>query len=227
MKKGYVYCLICPKTNQPRYVGQTTRDINLRLKEHKYKKDKRKTYKSNWLESLRIDGLLERIVICELGRYDVSDLDDMEAYWMDFFLIQNIKLTNIIRGGFGGYREYSEDRNKKISLKLTGFKRPPMSDKQKIQIGEFWKGNKNRLGKVHTIETKNKISNSKKGSIAHNSRKIIQYDIDGNFIKEWNSSCEAARKLNLSQGNIVSVASENGRRKSTGGFIWKWSNNIK
>lgn len=225
MKKGYVYCLICPKTNQPRYVGQTVRTLETRLKEHKYKKDKKKTHKSSWIENLLKEGLLESLIICELGRYDVSEIDDMEAYWMDFFTIQNISLTNIIRGGYGGYREYSEERNKRISLKLTGFKRPPMSEKQKKQIGEFWKGNKNRLNKKHTEKTKNKISTTKKGTTAHNSKKIKQYDIEGNFIKEWNSSHEAAKELNLSQGNIATVASKNGRRKSTGGFIWKWSNN--
>lgn len=47
--------------------------------------------------------------------------------------------------------------------------------------------------------------------------------MSGNFIKEWNSSHEAAKELGLSQGNIATVASGSGRRKSTGGFIWKWS----
>jgi hypothetical protein len=29
MKKGLIYCLICPKSKQPRYIGQTTRTLDI------------------------------------------------------------------------------------------------------------------------------------------------------------------------------------------------------
>ena len=74
----------------------------------------------------------------------------------------------------------------------------------------------------HKQETKDKISNTKKGTIPHNIRKIKQYNMDDVFIKEWNSSTEAAKELHLSQGNISMVATS-GKRKSTGGYKWKWS----
>ena len=35
------------------------------------------------------------------------------------------------------------------------------------------------------------------------SKKVIQYDLTGNYIKEFNSTQEAAKELNLSQGMIV------------------------
>lgn len=41
MKKGLIYCLKCPKSNEIRYIGQTVRTIEKRLKEHKYKIEKR------------------------------------------------------------------------------------------------------------------------------------------------------------------------------------------
>ena len=51
------------------------------------------------------------------------------------------------------------------------------------------------------------------------SKAILQYDLDGNFIKEWSSSMEVERELSISHGNIGSVCT--GKRKSAGGFIWK------
>ena len=50
-------------------------------------------------------------------------------------------------------------------------------------------------------------------------KKIIQYDLNNNFIKEWNSLTEASNTLNISIGNISSVI--NGKRNQAGGYIWK------
>lgn len=48
---------------------------------------------------------------------------------------------------------------------------------------------------------------------------IYQYDIGGNFIKEWKSITEAAKTLNIENGNICAAA--NHKRKLAG--IWQWS----
>lgn len=223
MKKGLIYCLICPITKLPKYVGQTTRSLEKRIYEHKYKKIQgNPTYKTNWIEKLKNENLIEQLSICKLGEYDIDVIDDMESYWIDLFTLQGIELTNISKGGFGGYKEWLEKSKKMISLKLRGLKRKPMSVEQRKKISNYWKGNKNRSGKQHTEETKKKISEKKKGSIPHNIRKINQYTKDGFFIKEWNSATEASISLKISQGNICIVASKSGRRKSTGGFKWEW-----
>jgi hypothetical protein len=49
-------------------------------------------------------------------------------------------------------------------------------------------------------------------------KKLFQYDLEGNFIKEWKSTVEAAGKLNIKIGGIYNVCG--GRRKSYAGFIW-------
>lgn len=58
--------------------------------------------------------------------------------------------------------------------------------------------------------------NSRKDNI----RPILQFDLDGNFIKEWASQTEASKKLSVSRQNISKVAL--GKRNQTGGFIWKY-----
>ncbi len=62
---------------------------------------------------------------------------------------------------------------------------------------------------------------NKKGELCPNSIKVIQYDLNNNFIKEWASMHDASRSLNISYQNIWKVC--RGTRKQTGGYIWKYS----
>jgi hypothetical protein len=52
---------------------------------------------------------------------------------------------------------------------------------------------------------------------------VLQYDKQGNFIKEWNSITEAEFKLNLCKGRISSCCRY--INKTAGGFIWRFKNN--
>lgn len=62
------------------------------------------------------------------------------------------------------------------------------------------------------------------------SKAVIQYDLDGNFIKEWVSLKEIERQLNYKTGNISACCRgyqirENGKikkRVSSYGFKWKY-----
>lgn len=51
--------------------------------------------------------------------------------------------------------------------------------------------------------------------------KVDQFDLDGNYIKTFNSVSDAARELNLHQSLISYCCA--GKRKTTGGFIWKFT----
>ena len=75
------------------------------------------------------------------------------------------------------------------------------------------KGNTNRKGKKHTEEAKrlNKIKHS---------IKIEQYDLEGNFIKQWDSVKEAEMFYKISTGSISKVCK--GKRKTAGGYKWKY-----
>lgn len=56
----------------------------------------------------------------------------------------------------------------------------------------------------------------------NNVREVFQYDLDGNFIREWQSCRFAERELNFANGVISKVALGQQNRKQTGGFIWKF-----
>lgn len=52
------------------------------------------------------------------------------------------------------------------------------------------------------------------------SKSVLQFDKNGNFIKEWISTQEVSRILKLLQPNIWKCC--HGERKTCGGFIWKY-----
>ena len=56
------------------------------------------------------------------------------------------------------------------------------------------------------------------------SKKVNQYDKQGNFIKEWVSLQEAGRQTKINVRNICSCCK--GKYKTAGGYIWKYKEQI-
>jgi hypothetical protein len=54
----------------------------------------------------------------------------------------------------------------------------------------------------------------------NHTRKIGQYDLQENFVKEFNSIISAAKELEISTSNIRGVLTK--KRKTAAGFIWKY-----
>ena len=52
------------------------------------------------------------------------------------------------------------------------------------------------------------------------SRKILQYSKSGEFIREWQGALEVERVLGIDNSHINACC--RGKRKSAGGFIWKY-----
>ena len=92
----------------------------------------------------------------------------------------------------------------------------PESIKKKI-------GDANR-GKRHSEQTREKISQALVGKfLGENNpfaKTVVQYDLDGNFIKEWGSIADAAREVGTYTSKISNCCK--GRRKETNGYIWKY-----
>jgi hypothetical protein len=51
---------------------------------------------------------------------------------------------------------------------------------------------------------------------------VIQYDIQGNFIKEWQGAIDVQKALGISHVDICSCCK--GRQKTAKGFTWKYKN---
>lgn len=84
--------------------------------------------------------------------------------------------------------------------------------------------------RVENIEWISAIGNSNHGTrnsrISKNntngklSKPVLQYSLDGKFIKEWSSVCEVQRQLGFHQSNISACC--NGKRRYAHSFIWKY-----
>lgn len=69
-----------------------------------------------------------------------------------------------------------------------------------------------------------KVAQNKPEAIKHkiaasHKKAIVQYDMNGNFIKEWSSLHEVGRECGFNISNISACA--NGRKASAYGYIWK------
>lgn len=66
----------------------------------------------------------------------------------------------------------------------------------------------------------NTVHAYKNGLETHYSRKIEQYDLQGNFIKEWDSIRSAGIGIGIADKNIGACC--RGKRKLAGGYIWRY-----
>ena len=82
----------------------------------------------------------------------------------------------------------------------------------------------NPLTKTKMQINARKPSKGKYGKKHHRSKPIIQYDKEGNFIKEWDCANDVERVLGISNKHIGSVCL--GKRKSCGGYIWRYKNAV-
>ena len=49
---------------------------------------------------------------------------------------------------------------------------------------------------------------------------VLQYSLDGEFIKEWDSAADVEREMNISRANISMCCK--GQKKSSHGYMWKY-----
>lgn len=113
MKITYIYSLVDPETNAPRYVGRS-KNLKRRLYEHhQVKRLKTNTHRNNWIKSLINRGLKAKMVVLE--ECNESNWSEREKYW-----VANIpNLTNTFSGGEGEFERhkpfvYTEETKQKI-----------------------------------------------------------------------------------------------------------------
>lgn len=125
------------------------------------------------------------------------------------------KRVKTTRNGYWSIKRYaSEETKKKLSDShkgprpwRVGKKLPPHTEEYKIARRNF----------RHSDDAKRKIG------IAF-SKPVLQFDLDGNFIKEYPSAISASIEIGISQRCICAAANPTDRQKTAKGFIWKYKN---
>lgn len=124
-------------------------------------------------------------------------------------------------------KHHSDETKEKLSESHKG---KILSREHKEKIGEALKGENHPMyGKFHTEESKEKMSKSHKGLLTGaknpNARKVVQYDLEGNFIRILDSMSDAARELGIKSQSIYNCC--NGYSKKAAGYIWKYYDEVE
>lgn len=204
---GYIY-IIKNSKNSKVYIGQTLRDINIRWKEHLRHSD---SYDQPLYKAMQKYGKENFFIQC-LEECPDENLNEREKYWISYFDSYN----NGYNATLGGQDNFvmSSKVEQVLNLWYNNYTVNKIVEETGLNV-ETVRSYLNKNGITHeNIRTRANKAISKSRSKA-----ILQYDLRGNFIREWSSSMEVERELQISHGNIGSVC--NGNRKSAGGFIWK------
>ncbi len=205
------------------YIGQSI-NIDRRFKE--YKRLQKRSVGRKIISSLKKYGsdnhIFEVIEECS-----IEQLHDREYYWKLHYRSVENGLNCDYFDNSGGPR--SEETKRRISEGAKGKKRSEFT-KQKLRKPktEEHKQNISKSKQNISEETKRRISEGKKGKTPNRDYKewaktrtkpILQYDLEGNFIKEWEGTKAAALYLGCDHTTIT--ANLRGITKKGYGFIWK------
>ena len=157
---------------------------------------------------------------------NIEQLNERKIHWKKYYLNifknnwEEVLFINLYDNG-GGPK--SEEHRKKIGEGNIGRKH---SDETKHKMSQ------KALGRKYSDEIKQKISLAKKGKKFTNDKKInmkgkkckpiLQYDLQGNLIKEWASFKDITQNLGFNNSGLCCCCK--GIQKTAYGFIWKYKN---
>jgi hypothetical protein len=146
-----------------------------------------------------------------------NDWEPLETFCIEQFRQWGYNVMNVRKKGGSGVEFHSEETKNKMR------KPKSLTHKEKIKNRSFSKEtcdkiSKSKKGYIYSKERNLKISDKLKGRKVDWNKKypILQYDLDGNFIKEWESISKATK---AGFGYIIGVL--NGKQKTAGGYKWK------
>lgn len=103
----------------------------------------------------------------------------------------------------------------------TGLSKPhKFTEEQKQKIRQSGKGKLNLA--LWQKNNKTKMAEMALRASLKQAKKVNQLDMDGKFIKKWDSLADASRAIGLNITSICRCAK--GKQKSIGGFKWEYAN---
>lgn len=127
-------------------------------------------------------------------------LNEREQYWMDYYNSCDINYGYNICPEAGSNRGHKHSAESIEKIRKHTIEHNPMK------------------GKHHTEETKRRLSEMRKAYHEDKKFPIYQFDLEGIFIKEWESLSSVEELLGISHGNILAVIKK--EKMTAGKFIW-------
>ncbi len=177
---GYIYGLFDPRDEALRYVGQTTKAPEERLKSHLCPSSLRQhSYVARWLRGLA-NQVLRPLVLTLDRAFSQEELDRLEVGWIAKCRAEGRHLTNLSDGGDGPWgRVVSPETRAKISEAQKGRPRKPHTEEWRRTQSVWMKAYRTehpvskehlqrlaaqKLGKPLSPETRAKIAASRQAN---------------------------------------------------------------
>ena len=227
MDKVIIYGLFDPRTGECFYIGKTSVSLKDRLYQHIYCKSNN-LHKINKIKQILSCGLQPRIA--ELLTFDDYYDEVLQRYFHEFvemYFIQYAKdtlhcpLVNLSKGGEGGFngqlrKVFQFDLNGKYINQYNSIKKAEQKNKI-YHISQCCSGKVKKAGN-YQWSFENNINVKKYNS--PNSKPIIQYNLNGEFVNKYDSIIEAQQQIK--NKHISDCCLD--KRNTAGGYIWKFLN---
>lgn len=227
----YLYRHIRLDKNEPFYIGVARKRQNKNFKSLRYEHERAfvKSRPNNIWKSIarRSEYDVEIVYECD----SESEILRKEIEFIKLYGRIDLNtgtLANLTDGG-EGVNNPSEETRRKISSGLTGIKRSIQTRKK---ISE---NSKKQCREPLSNETKVKIGNKNRGvnngmcgvvgRTNKKSKPVLQFNEDGDFLKEWSNAREIERVLGISYKHI-SAACLKRKYGYAKGFVWKYKERI-
>lgn len=212
---GYIYC-ITNLINEKKYVGKTTYSITKRFQEHCRDSKKERCERRPLYDAMNKYGI-ENFVVKELIECPNDELDSYEKMYIEKLQTYGPNGYNATKGGDGSILF---DYDKIIETYALGGTITECAAKMHCSV--------DTVKKVLTINNI-PIRHNRRGCCS-DPKKVIQYSLEGVFIKEWESITLAAHWL-VDNGYAKTYNSGvkqkirlcmRGKNKTAYKFIWKF-----
>jgi hypothetical protein len=145
-----------------------------------------------------------------------KDWEPLETYWLEQFRQWGFLIVNHNKKGGGGPEFVTEEVKLKIKNNLERNNKISVANKGKISPNK---------GKSLTEEHKAKIK-AKRGHLIGRKNTwqvipVLQFDKQGNFIKEWSSQKEAQKYFSKDKMDGIGAVCR-GNQKTAYNYIWKF-----
>lgn len=206
---GYIYC-ITNLINGKKYIGQTTRTIEERFRDHSYQAYASENDSRPICRAIKKYGI-ENFKVDQLEEVDNSSLNEREIYWIHELQTYGEQGYNATKGGDGHYIYDVEDF---IYLYNMGYSCNAIAKK----VGC------NR-------PTVTRILKANGVNLRSNKRSVNQYDLAGNYIQSFDTIKAASKwiiEFIYPQDSVKSVSAAitsccKGKYKTARGYKWSYS----
>lgn len=138
---------------------------------------------------------------------------DYEEKMVNEELLKDPHCYNLKPGGKGGSFKGVNKGKKHSSL-------------QTKRHNEFLRQRKHTKEELDKMKAYSHPEEAKRKMAEKHKKPIVQYDLNGDFIKEWDSTISASNELFIHNGSISGCLNHKWRCLTAGGFIWKFKKNI-